>query len=132
MRKRIASARVPSVCLLIFSALLTATCSLHDEKPIVVSVRDVVIDPYAVDGKLVNLVGLLHRGPKGDALYWHQQDIEQSNHSHAVSVQLPSWPDGAGRRGTYVAVEGIFEADHDQRGSTFNGALLDARRVQVR
>ena len=91
------------------------------------------MDPYAVDGKLVRLVGRLHRSPAGDVLYWHDEDIEQANQNHGVSVRLSSsWPKGAEQRGTYVAVEGIFEADHDEPGRDYNGALLEARHAELR
>ena len=97
------------------------------------SVRDVVTDPYAVDGKLVRLIGVLHRSPSGDALYWHEHDAAQLNETHGVSVRLPpSWPAGSERRGAYVAVEGVFKADHEQPGSDLNGALLDTRHAEVR
>ena len=114
------------------SPLVTATRSPHRGKPIDVSVRDVVTDPYAVDGKLVRLIGLLHRSDRGDVLYWNEQDVAQANENHAVSVRLSSaWPEGAERRGTLVAVQGYFEADYERAGD-FNGALLDPRYAEVR
>jgi hypothetical protein len=120
------------VSLLVFAAFATATCSQHGSKPIDVSVRDVVIDPYAVDGKLVRLVGLLHRSSAGDVLYWHEQDIQQRNRHHGVAVRLSSsWPQGAERRGAYVTVEGIYEADQHEAGSVANGAILEARSAEV-
>ncbi len=122
-----------SVSFGLLAALATAMCSQHDPKPIDVSVRDVVIDPYAVDGKLVRLIGVLHRTAEGDALYWHEQDIRQSNRHHAVAIRRSSsWLDKAAQPGTHVAVEGIFEADDDRAGSGFNGALLEPRNAEVR
>jgi hypothetical protein len=126
-------ARAPAACAVGALALITATCAPRETQPIDVSVRDVVIDPYAVDGKLVRLTGRLHRGPQGDALYWHERDVQQSLRSHAVAVDLRSaWPEGADRPGTYVAVEGIFEADADGASAKYNGALLEAREAQLR
>ena len=124
----LAHAWMPALCVALPLLALTMTsCSRDEPKPIDVSVRDVVIDPYAVDGRRVRLIGLLHRAREGDALYWQEQDIEKSLHNHAVAVRLPSsWPDGAERRGAYVAVEGVFEADHKDSGSNFNGTLLRA------
>jgi hypothetical protein len=133
LRKAFTSANVASLAILVFAAFATATCSEHVSEPIEVSVRDVVTDPYAVDGKLVRLSGLLHRSPAGDVLYWHEQDIQRSNQNHAVAVRLSSsWPEGAERRGAYVAVEGVYEADYDEAGSDSNGAVLDARSAEVR
>ena len=132
LRQAFASTRVGSVSLLIVAGFTTATCSQNAAKPIDVSVRDVVIDPYAVDGKLVRLIGVLHRSGEGDALYWHERDIQQSNRNHGVAVRLSSWPEGAERRGAYVAVEGIYEADHEQPGSDLNGAIIEARHAEVR
>jgi hypothetical protein len=133
LRDLLASARLAGIPALLLAALARATCSPDDAKPIDVSVRDVVIDPYAVDGKLVRMIGVLHRGPAGDVLYWHGQDIEQANEHHGVAVRLSStWPAEAEGRGAYVAVEGIFEADDDEPGSDFNGALLEARHAEVR
>ena len=130
--KALGAASTRSLCLLMLIALVTVTCSTGEPQPIDVSVRDVVIDPYAVDGKLVRLIGLLHRTPEGDALYWHEADLERPMQSHAVSVDLSTeWPEGAERRGTYVVVEGIFEADASD-ADVFNGALLDARHAQLR
>ncbi len=129
----IAAVQAASVCALLVLALVAATCTTREAEPIDVSVRDIVIDPYAVDGKLVRLIGLLHRAPGGDALYWLQHDLERSIHAHGVSVRLSSsWPEGAVRPGTYVAVEGIFEADDERPGSEFNGALLGARNPEIR
>ena len=125
------------------TGLLTATCTTRDAEPINVSVRDVVIDPYAVDGKLVRLHGFLHQAPDGAALYWHEADIKQSIPSHAVGVQYSSPADSAAAPdGTFIVVEGIFHATKPpQRGwssdtpsfaERYNGALADATRVQVR
>ena len=127
----------------VMTGLLTATCTTRDAEPINVSVRDVVIDPYAVDGKLVRLYGFVHQAPDGDALYWHQSDIKLSIPSHAVGVHYSSpAPSDAEPDGRYVAVEGIFYAAKPPRrgwtsettavGERYNGALIDARRVQVR
>ena len=130
--KALGAASTRSLCLLMLIALVTVTCSTREPQPIDVSVRDVVIDPYAVDGKLVRLIGLLRRTPDGDALYWHEADLQRPTESHAVAVELSTvWPEGAERRGTYVVVEGIFEAD-PSGGDVFNGALLDARHAQIR
>lgn len=131
MRKAFRSKDLATISLGLVAALATAMCSQHDSKPIDVSVRDVVIDPYAVDGKLVRLIGVLHRTVEGDALYWHEQDIRQSKRHHAVAIRLSSsWLDKAAQSGTHVAVEGIFEADDDC--SEFNGALLEPRNAEGR
>ena len=125
------------------TSLLTATCTTRDAEPINVSVRDVVIDPYAVDGKLVRLYGFLRQAPEGDALYWDEHDITQSIPSHAVGVHYSSpAPAAAEPDGTYIAVEGIFHATKPPRrgwssetvalAARYNGALVDARRVHVR
>ena len=127
----------------VITGLLTATCRTRDAEPINVSVRDVVIDPYAVDGKLVRLYGFLHQAPDGDALYWHEADIKQSISSHAVGVQYSSpAATEAASDGTLIAVEGIFYAtkppqhgwssDTPSFAERYNGALVDATRVQVR
>ena len=120
-----------SVVFLVFAAFVTATCSKHGSKPIDVSVRDVIIDPYAVDGKRVRLIGVLHRTKDDDALYWHEQDIQHSNRKHGVALRLSSSStDRAVLPGTYVAIEGIFEADDDRSGSEFNGALREDTEVR--
>ena len=130
--KALSAMSTRSLCLLMLIALVTVTCSKNEPQPIDVSVRDVVIDPYAVDGKLVRLIGLLHRSSDGDALYWLEADLDERRQSHAVSVALATdWPQGAARRGTYVVVEGIFEAD-STRGGAYNGALLNPRHPQLR
>ncbi len=133
LQKAWAAAKPASVSLLVCAAFASATCSQQDSKPIQVSVRDIVSDPYAVDGKLVRLIGLLHRSGEGDILYWHEHDIQQSAQYHGIAVHLSSsWPEGSERRGAYVAVEGFYEADHDRTRSHFNGAVLDARPAEIR
>ena len=143
MRKAIAAARAATFVSLGAAVLLTATCSQPPAEPINVSVRDVVIDPYAVDGKLVRLYGLLHHTADGDALYWHEADIQQSIASHAVGVHYSSPPAAEVERdGMHVAMEGIFyAAKPPRRGRSskmramderYNGALVGARRVHVR
>lgn len=125
------------------AGLLTTSCTTRDPDPIEVSVRDVVIDPYAVDGRLVRLHGLLRHGSSGAALYWPQGDIKHSIASHAVGVHYSSPPVAAGEPdGTYVAVEGFFYAARPPRrgwssadkaiGPRYNGNLVDARPVRVR
>ncbi len=133
LRRAFTSRHLASVSFGLVAALATATCSQHNSEPIDVTVRDVVIDPYAVDGKRVRLTGVLHRTADGDALYWHEQDIPQTNRHHGVAIrQSSSWREKAVPPGTRVAVEGLFEADDDRSGSEFNGALLDPRNAQLR
>ena len=113
--------------------LFTATRSWQAAKPIDVSVRDVLTDPYAVDGKRVRLIGVLHRSANGDALYWHETDIEHANRSHAIPVEARSgWPAGAEQPGAYVSVEGVFQADDALCASDYNGTLHAANRAAVR
>ena len=144
--RALASARFPAILAVVIAALLSATCTTRDaaREPIEVSVRDVVIDPYAVDGKLVRIYGLLHHTRDGDALYWLEADMKRSAESQAVAVHYaspaPQSDDEAD--GGHVALEGIFYATKPRRrGWTsettsvpeqFNGALVDARRVQTR
>lgn len=106
--------------------------------------RDVVIDPYAVDGKLVRLIGLLHHTRDGDALYWHEADIKRSVGSHGVAVHYSSPAPASHQEAdrSHVVLEGIFYATKPQRRGwnsetagvceRFNGALVDARRIQTR
>ena len=140
----LASVWPPAILAIVSAGLLSTTCTTRDAEPIVVSVRDVVVDPYAVDGKLVRLFGLLHHTRDGDALYWLEADVTRSTDSHAVAVHYstaaPTPTDATD--GSYVALEGIFYATKPQRRGwssetaavpeRFNGSLVDARRVQAR
>ena len=132
-RDALVAASIAALCLLAFGGLIALTSSDGETRPISVSVRDVAIDPYAVDGKLVRLVGLLHHSAEGDVMYWHESDIERSLHSHAVAVQIATPPLGRAESAPqgHVWVEGIFKADPVE-ASGFNGAVLNARLVAAR
>ena len=142
--RALASARLPAILTVVIAALLSATCTTREAEPIDVSVRDVAIDPYAVDGKLVRLFGFLHHTREGDALYWLGADTRRSIESQPVAVHFSSTAPAAHQEpdGSYIVLEGIFHATKPQRrgwssetaaaGERFNGALVDARRVQTR
>ena len=142
--RALAAAHLPAILAIVIAGLLSATSATDEVEPIDVSVRDVVIEPYAVDGKLVRLFGLLHQTGDGDALYWPEPDLKGSGESPRVAVRYSSAapPSQQEANGSYVALEGIFYATKPpRRGWTsettaervqFNGTLVAARRVQVR
>ncbi len=144
IRRLLASARLPAVFAVVIPGLLAATCTSPDAQPIDVSVRDVVIDPYAMDGRRVRLFGFLHHTRERDALYWRGADIKPSIDSDGVAVHYSSRAPASHHEtdGSLVVLEGIFHATKPQRrgwnsetagaGERFNGALVDARRIQTR
>ena len=126
------AAALLTVCRVAACAVLMTACSPRTAEPIQVTVRDVVTDPYRADGKRVKLVGLLHVGSDGDALYWHKIDINHSVDGHGVSVRLPLSPQERRQLdGKVVTVEGIFDADVDRHAGGFSGAIRDVRHVSA-
>lgn len=130
-RRKIGLVRVYALCVAL-AALLMTTCSHDKSEPINVSVRDVVMDPYGVDGKYVRLVGYMQRRPNGDALYWLEHDMQRGVESHAVAVQLSPKSQKEFVSGALGSFEGVFEADGACGGGAFSGVLVNAHRVHVR
>ena len=144
---RFNAASVPSFCVLLVSAALMVTCTTRDAEPLDLSVRDIVKDPHAVDGKLVRLSGLLHHTADGEAFFWPEAtENKPSLESQGVAVHYSS---SAPMRvandeadGSYVTLEGIFYVAKPPRRrisaqttavhGRFNGALVDARPVETR
>jgi hypothetical protein len=99
-----------------------------------VSLINLIASPAQYHGKTVRLVGVLVLAHERNALYLHQEDME--NHISLNAVWLSLSPDGSdhsyrGLSGRYVFVEGRFDQTFKGHWGRYSGSIRDITRVEA-
>lgn len=105
----------------------------QSQRPISVSVVQLIANPQAYDGKYVRVIGFVSLAFEGTAVYLHQDDYKFGIFKNALWLDIAK----ADRRGymeydlKYVLVEGTFDAKETGHRGGFSGGIKNIERFQV-
>ncbi|HEX8068651.1 MAG TPA: hypothetical protein VF546_01785 [Pyrinomonadaceae bacterium] len=111
-----------------------ATPTVQAQRPLSVSLVQLIADPARYHGRLVRVVGFVSIRFEGKAVYLHEDDYRQRIAKNGLWLDLPGTKSGgeyAQYHERYALVEGVFDATLKGHGGAFSGALRRVRRMQV-
>ncbi len=97
------------------------------------SLIELLARPAAFHGKKVRVIGFLKLEFEGDALYLHAEDEAHGLTNNGVWVDIPyqdSAPKLECKSGSYVLMEGIFNAEKTGHLGLWSGGLEEISRCQ--
>ena len=100
-------------------------------EPEYISLIQLIANPEAHHGKLIQAIGFCWLEYEGNGLYVHQSDFEHNVLKNALWLDL-GWPEPAEYRrlsGQYVLVEAVFDAEQKGHFGLYSGELKEVRRM---
>jgi hypothetical protein len=101
-------------------------------RPLPNALSDLVADPRRFDGARIQVSGWCRVEFEGNALYVDKEAFERRISDRAVWLNL-GWPVTDRIRalnGTYVVVEGLFDARHKGHEALFRGTVVEVSRIE--
>jgi len=103
------------------------------QRPINVSLLQLIATPEKFNDKLVDVEGFLDMSREGDLLYLHQIDSENGLLSNAIWVRRTEQmgKEKAKLHMKYVRVVGTFRLDFKEQLGTPSSGIPDVRKVEI-
>jgi hypothetical protein len=103
-------------------------------QPLQISIIQLIADPAAYNGKMVQVIGFLHLEFEGDALYLHREDFEMTLTRNSVWINRPRDLTKAQTEAInnhYVLCVGVFQADRNGHMGLFTGEIHQITHLEL-
>jgi hypothetical protein len=134
---RIGSGRVVAVVLWAVthpSSPASAAPEPASDRPVAVSLVQLIATPEAFDGRLVRVQGFVRIEHEGTAVYLHRDDCEHMLTKNglwlAVNDSAPEGSREAGVNNRYALIEGRFTAKKKGHKDLWSGSVEDVTRME--